>query len=100
MNKKPLAIITIIVGAFLLMIGEYFLINKYACKDTTAEEAAVPQAMMLLIEFQNTDALANMVNDMKERNIKGLLMVNEDFIEKYRKSKNNEIFATHITYIK
>jgi len=83
MNKKPLAIITIIVGAFLLMIGEYFLINKYACKDTTAEEAAVPQAMMLLIEFQNTDALANMVNDMKERNIKGLLMVNEDFIEKH-----------------
>lgn len=65
------------------MIGEYFLINKYACKDTTAEEAAVPQAMMLLIEFQNTDALANMVNDMKERNIKGLLMVNEDFIEKH-----------------
>ena len=83
MNKKPLAIITIIVGAFLLMIGEYFLINKYACKDTTTEEAAVPQAMMLLIEFQNTDALANMVNDMKERNIKGLLMVNEDFIEKH-----------------
>jgi len=83
MNKKSLAIITIIVGAFLLMIGEYFLINKYACKDTTAEEAAVPQAMMLLIEFQNTDALANMVNDMKERNIKGLLMVNEDFIEKH-----------------
>jgi vacuolar-type H+-ATPase subunit F/Vma7 len=83
MNKKPLAIITIIVGVFLLMIGEYFLINKYACKDTTAEEAAVPQAMMLLIEFQNTDALANMVNDMKERNIKGLLMVNEDFIEKH-----------------
>lgn len=65
------------------MIGEYFLINKYACKDTTTEEAAVPQAMMLLIEFQNTDALANMVNDMKERNIKGLLMVNEDFIEKH-----------------
>jgi len=83
MTKKPLAIIAIIVGAFLLMIGEYFLINKYACKDTTAEEAAVPQAMMLLIEFQNTDALANMVNDMKERNIKGLLMVNEDFIEKH-----------------
>jgi vacuolar-type H+-ATPase subunit F/Vma7 len=83
MNKKPLAIITIIVGVFLLMIGEYFLINKYACKDTTTEEAAVPQAMMLLIEFQNTDALANMVNDMKERNIKGLLMVNEDFIEKH-----------------
>jgi len=83
MNKKSLAIITIIVGVLLLMIGEYFLINKYACKDTTTEEAAVPQAMMLLIEFQNTDALANMVNDMKERNIKGLLMVNEDFIEKH-----------------
>lgn len=83
MTKKPLAIIAIIVGVLLLMIGEYFLINKYACKDTTAEEAAVPQAMMLLIEFQNTDALANMVNDMKERNIKGLLMVNEDFIEKH-----------------
>jgi hypothetical protein len=33
--------------------------------------------MMLLIEFQNTDGLVNMINDMKERNVKGLLMVSE-----------------------
>ncbi|HQF36407.1 MAG TPA: polysaccharide deacetylase family protein, partial [Candidatus Dojkabacteria bacterium] len=45
-------------------------------------EAQKPKAMMLLIEFKNTDGLANMVNDMRQRNIKGLLMVNADFVEK------------------
>lgn len=37
--------------------------------------------MMLLIEFKNTDGLVNMVNDMKERDVKGLLMINGEFIE-------------------
>lgn len=83
MNKKLFIVPTIMAGILLLLLGEYFLINKYVCKSTTNEKATKPQGMMLLIEFQNTDALANMVNDMKERNIKGLLMVNGDFIEKH-----------------
>lgn len=78
MNKKLL-----IIGVLLLLTGEYFLINKYVCKETTTEESPTPQAMMLLIEFQNTDGLVNMVNDMKERDVKGLLMVSGSFIEKH-----------------
>jgi hypothetical protein len=74
MNKKLLLIPALVVGILLLLVGEYFLINKYVCKDTQAD-TTTPQAMMLLIEFQNTDGLVNMVNDMKERNVKGLLMV-------------------------
>jgi hypothetical protein len=83
MNKKLLIIPAIIVGVLLLLTGEYFLINKYVCKETTPEESPTPQAMMLLIEFQNTDGLVNMVNDMKERDVKGLLMVSGSFIEKH-----------------
>jgi len=83
MNKKLLLIPAIIVGVLLLLTGEYFLINKYVCKETTTEESPTPQAMMLLIEFQNTDGLVNMVNDMKERDVKGLLMVSGSFIEKH-----------------
>jgi len=83
MNKKLLLIPAIIVGILLLLAGEYFLINKYFCKGTSKEEAPTPKAMMLLIEFQNTDGLVNMVNDMKERNVKGLLMVSGSFIEKH-----------------
>ncbi len=82
MNKKLLIVPTIIVGILLLLVGEYLLINKYVCKDTQTE-IPTPQAMMLLIEFQNTDGLTNMINDMKERDVKGLLMVNGNFIEKH-----------------
>ncbi len=83
MNKKLLVIPAIIVGILLLLTGEYFLVNKYVCKDSSVEEKAPPKAMMLLIEFQNTDGLVNMVNDMKERDVKGLLMVSGSFIEKH-----------------
>ncbi|HOV34929.1 MAG TPA: polysaccharide deacetylase family protein, partial [Candidatus Dojkabacteria bacterium] len=85
MNKKSLIIPIIILGILLLIVGEYFVVNKYFCKNTseTEEETPTPKAMMLLIEFQNTDGLVNMINDMKKRNIKGLLMVNGNFIEKH-----------------
>ena len=85
MNKKSLIIPIIILGIILLIVGEYFVVNKYFCKNTSEpeEETPTPKAMMLLIEFQNTDGLVNMINDMKKRNIKGLLMVNGNFIEKH-----------------
>ena len=82
MNKKLLIIPAIIVGILLLLAGEYFFINKYVCKNTQTD-TPTPQAMMLLIEFQNTDGLVNMVNDMKERDVKGLLMVSGSFIQKH-----------------
>lgn len=53
---------------------------------------------MLLIEFNNTDGLANMVNDMKERDIKGLLMVNANFIEKNAEALK-EILKTEVVEI-
>mgnify|MGYP000938561427 CR=1 FL=1 len=82
MNKKLLLIPALVIGVLLLLVGEYFLINKYVCKNTQADSPA-PQAIMLLIEFQNTDGLVNMVNDMKDRDLKGLLMVSGSFIEKH-----------------
>jgi hypothetical protein len=36
---------------------------------------------MLLIEYKDTVGLANFVNEMKERNIKGLLMVTPEFVQ-------------------
>lgn len=70
------------IGVLLLLAGEYFFINKYVCKNTQTD-TPTPQAMMLLIEFQNTDGLVNMVNDMKGRDVKGLLMVSGSFIQKH-----------------
>lgn len=84
MNKKVSTIILAFAGVLLLLLGEYFFLTKYFC--TASEEhnegGGTPKGMMLLIEFNNMDGLANMVNDMKQRNIKGLLMVNASFIEK------------------
>lgn len=82
MNKKLLIIPALMIGVLLLLAGEYFFINKYVCKNTQTD-TPTPQAMMLLIEFQNTDGLVNMVNDMKERDVKGLLMVSGSFIQKH-----------------
>ncbi|MBN1374246.1 polysaccharide deacetylase family protein [Candidatus Dojkabacteria bacterium] len=84
MSKK----LPILIGALFvlgaLLVGEFFLVQKYACptpKEETPAEETVPKAMMLLIEFRNTDGLVNMVSDMKERNVKGILMVNADFVQ-------------------
>lgn len=82
MNKKLLIIPALMIGVLLLLAGEYFFINKYVCKNTQTD-TPTPQVMMLLIEFQNTDGLVNMVNDMKERDVKGLLMVSGSFIQKH-----------------
>lgn len=82
MNKKLLIIPALMIGVLLLLAGEYFFINKYVCKNTQTD-TPTPQAMMLLIEFQNTDGLVNMVNDMKGRDVKGLLMVSGSFIQKH-----------------
>lgn len=84
MSKKLLSIFFLFIGFVLVFAGEYFFVKNYVCTDEpdTKEKSNIPIGMMLLIEFQNTDALVNMVNDMKQRNIYGLLMVNEDFIEK------------------
>ena len=81
MENKPIKYISLILGAFFLLAVGAIVGSKYMCKNQESEKVK-PKGMMLLIEFNNTDGLANMVNDMRERNIKGLLMVNADFIKK------------------
>ena len=96
MNKKSLIIPIIILGILLLIVGEYFVVNKYFCKNTseTEEETPTPKAMMLLIEFQNTDGLVNMINDMKKRNIK--LRDIESFLNACQKSGDDEFIKLEI----
>ena len=67
MENKPIKYISLILGAFFLLAVGTILGSKYMCEK---KESVKPKGMMLLIEFNNTDGLANMVNDMRERNIK------------------------------
>lgn len=100
MNKKLLYIFLLCLGILLLLGTEYYLVQKYLCKteDTSNNDTNTPQAMMLLIEFKNTDGLANMVNDMRQRDVKGLLMVNGDFIEE-NADELKEILKTGVVEI-
>jgi len=87
MSKKLPIVLGVLIGIGILLTAEYFAVKQYVCPKTEEEEAVqeennIPKAMMLLIEFRNTDGLVNMVNDMKERNVKGILMVNGDFVDK------------------
>jgi len=88
MSKKLLIILGIFAGLTAIILGEYYLVKNYGCEKTEdtekeeIEEKQTPKAMMLLIEFKSTDGIVNIVNDMKERNIKGILMVNADFVDK------------------
>ncbi len=85
MNKKLLKLSLLIIGILSLFLLEYLFIDKYICPTQLSEDSSTqvqtPKAMMLLIEFGKTDGLVNMVNDMKERGIYGILLINGDFIE-------------------
>lgn len=98
MKKKISTIILIILGVLLLLLGEYYIISKYIYEAEPFKAKEPPKAMMLLIEFNNTDGLANMVNDMKKRDIRGLLMVNANFIEKNAEALK-EILKTEVVEI-
>jgi len=54
---------------------------------------AKTEAIMLLIEFEGTEGLINFVNDIKERDIPGLLIVSADFVE-----NNCEVLNTLMEY--
>ena len=82
MGNKPIKYFFLVFGALVLLVIGMIIGAQYMCKKGAETEKVKPKGMMLLIEFNNTDGLANMVNDMRERNIKGLLMVNADFIKK------------------
>lgn len=89
MNKKVLLIVAGVLLFFSVLLLEFVLVRQHFCPTSTETitpndqtKDIPPKAMMLLIEFRNTDGLVNMVNDMKQRDIKGLLMVNADFVDK------------------
>lgn len=83
MENKPIKYCLLVLGSLLLLvIGAIFGAKYMYDRNEETVKNVKPKGMMLLIEFNNTDGLANMVNDMRERNIKGLLMVNADFIKK------------------
>lgn len=89
MKDKLLAIVCASVLLCAVGVLGYYVIREFACPECQIIEEAKeeiskkepPMAMMLLIEFRDTNGLVNMVNDMKKRNIKGLLMVNADFVD-------------------
>jgi len=90
-NKQTRNILLLLCAILIIAIGVYAG-AKYIChtycndnssSDMVSNKKVKPKGMMLLIEFNNTDGLANMVSDMRDRNIKGLLMVNADFIKKH-----------------
>ena len=96
MKKKYLTALLLIVGVISLFILEYIFINKYICPTTeVSQEKNIPQAMMLLIEFGKTDGLVNMVNDMKERIIHGILLINGDFSDNTA-PVHTEVFQTGV----
>ncbi len=99
-NIVTISLLVFIIAFAVLMT--FFVVRKYGCDTDNEIETTRPQAMMLLIEFKNTDGLVNMVNDMKERNINGILLINGDFAEKNKdvikevlKSGNIEIAASY-----
>jgi len=91
MNKKLSIVLGLLAGITLLLFAEFFLVRQFACPETDGkeqstlteqeEEEITPQAMMILIEFKQTDGLVNMVNDMNQRGVTGLLMITPDFAE-------------------
>lgn len=84
MKDNTMKCVYLIIATLLVLIVGICIKKKLLCPkcEEIKDGNVKPKGMMLLIEFNNTDGLANMVNDMKKRNIKGLLMVNADFIKK------------------
>lgn len=95
-RKKIFLIIGVIILIFILVLSLYFYkTNKYKNK---------PQGLMILIESTNTTTgLLDMVSQMNERNISGLLMITPEFadancenIKKALSYGNIEIVASNV----
>ncbi len=97
MNKRNLYL-TIFNGIFLFAVIVGILLGSY---DWLKKESDIPvqkevtstQALMLMIEFEGTEGLINFVNDIKERDIPGVLIVSADFVV-----ENCEVVNTLLKY--
>jgi glutaredoxin len=99
MKKKLSTISLIALGIILLLLGEFFLLRTYYCptqKDTTesqGEEESSTKAFMLLIELEDTQGVVNFVDNLKQRDIPGLLLVGANYVE-----ENCEVVKTLLDY--
>lgn len=77
MNKKY------ILGGFLFLLLITFLITFVQIKNDSFENGSgeKTKGLMLLIEYKDTIGLSNFVNEMKKRDISGLLMVTPEFVQ-------------------
>ena len=92
METKNIIIFVILIIVFCLILGTALFMTlpekieekNEQEKESTANEIETgekAQAIMILIEFQNTLGLSNFVNEMEKRDIKGLLMVTPEFVQ-------------------
>lgn len=77
----PLLGILLVCVIFVILIGPSNLFQKEKKKDTSSVNKRKTQAIMLMIEFEGTEGLVNFVDNIKERDIPGILVVNADFVE-------------------
>jgi hypothetical protein len=80
-----------LLGLIIIAVVEFFLIKQLVCSDegslvqaptpTPAAQAQPAQGMMILIEYKDTVGLVNFVNELRQRNIPGLLHVAPEFVE-------------------
>ncbi|MBN1915471.1 hypothetical protein JW796_00550 [Candidatus Dojkabacteria bacterium] len=97
MSKKVPLIIGFLVGLGILLTAGFFLLrqSEFALIDELiggktsqeneekkVEPGVGTKSMMILIEYKDTVGLVNFANEMKSRDISGLLLVSPDFVEK------------------
>jgi hypothetical protein len=70
---------------FVLLLGVFVVLSVFKQEEQEIQEVVVeednPQALMLLIEFEDTEGINNFVYEMNQRGIPGLLMVNAAYVE-------------------
>lgn len=77
-NNNLTFLIIILAILAISLLGFSYLKTGINEEETNKEKV---KGIMLLIEYKDTVGLANFVNEMKERNIKGLLMVTPEFVQ-------------------
>ncbi len=92
-EKKPIKITGVILFIIVFGVLEFFLIKHLICpvetrveKNQTVDEAVggrkeTTKGIMILIEYEEMNGLSNMVNELYQRDIHGLLHVGPDFVE-------------------
>lgn len=96
MNKRLLTTLAIILAVILLLLSGYFLHTQYFSSTDTQENSSqqtTPKALMLLIELEDTQGVVNFVDNLKQRDIPGLLLVSANYVE-----ENCEVVKSLLNY--